>query len=96
MIAMPTSNRFPLGRIVATPGALQAMRDAEQSPAVFLTRHATADWGDICTSDKFLNDEALNDEGRLLSAYSTSKGVRLWIITEADRSATTILLPEEY
>lgn len=96
MIAMPTSSRFPLGRIVATPGAIQAMQGAGQSPAVFLARHAIGDWGDICTSDKLLNDEAIADEGRLLSAYETSKGVRLWVITEADRSATTILLPEEY
>jgi hypothetical protein len=95
MIAIPTG-RFALGRIVATPGAIQAMREAGQSPAVFLTRHACGDWGEICTSDKYLNDEAIADEGRLLSAYSTAKGVRLWIITEADRSATTILLPEEY
>lgn len=95
MIAIPTG-RFALGRIVATPGAIQAMRDAGQSPAVFLSRHATGDWGSISTSDKFLNDEAIADEARLLSAYSTSKGVKLWIITEADRSATTILLPEEY
>ena len=95
MIANPTS-RFSLGRIVATPGALQAMQDSMQSPTEFLTRHAAGDWGDICPSDKSLNDEAVTDEGRLLSAYRTSLGVKLWIITEADRSVTTILLPEEY
>ena len=55
-----------------------------------------ADWGEICDGDKLANDQDLVDGGRLLSAYSTLKGVKLWVITEADRSATTILLPEEY
>lgn len=95
MTVNPT-NRFPLGQVVATPGAIRAMQEAQQNAAVFLARHAACDWGDICPEDKYLNDEAVNDEGRLLSAYSTSKGAKLWIITEADRSATTILLPDEY
>ena len=95
MIANPT-NRFALGQVVATPGAIEAMEDAKQIPSVFLNRHAAGDWGDICLEDKYLNDAAVNDEGRLLSAYRTSLGVKLWIITEADRSSTTILLPEEY
>jgi hypothetical protein len=95
MTSSPT-NRFPLGQIVATPGAIQAMQDAGQTAAVFLDRHAACDWGELSRQDKTLNDEAVDGEARILSAYRTSKGVRLWIITEADRSATTILLPEEY
>lgn len=87
---------FPLGRLMATPGALAALSESGQSPAVFLARHASGNWGLVDEEDRLLNDEALRDGSRLLSAYETERGVRLWIITEADRSATTILLPDEY
>jgi len=82
--------------LVATPGALAALEKSRQSPAKFLARHAAGDWGEVCQEDQRLNDEALQTGERLLSAYRTSCGDRLWIITEADRSATTILLPSEY
>lgn len=85
-----------LGKLVATPAALQALDDAEQPFSVFLNRHIRCDWGEVDKKDKALNDEALENGSRLLSAYRTSKGVRIWIITEADRSSTCILLPEEY
>ncbi len=93
--------KFSLGQVLATPGALQALRDAGQSPAEFLSRHTNGDWGDLGDEDKRLNDEALKDGSRILSAYKTTTGVKLWIITEAaddngQRAATTILLPEEY
>jgi hypothetical protein len=88
--------KFPLGQIVATPGALEAIRDAGQEPGFFLGHHVMGDWGEVCDGDKQLNDQDLVDGGRLLSAYSTLKGAKLWVITEADRSATTILLPAEY
>jgi hypothetical protein len=88
--------RFALGQIVAPPGALEAIADAGQTPEFFLDRHASGDWGEICDEDKQLNDEALVNGGRLLSAYRTLKNVRLWVISEADRSSTCILLPEEY
>jgi hypothetical protein len=81
---------------VATPGALEALAESGQSPAVFLVRHAGGDWGLVDEEDRLLNDEALRDGSRLLSAYETVRGVKLWVITEADRSATTILLPDEY
>lgn len=92
---------FPLGQVVATPGALQALQESGQSPAEFLYRHSQGDWGDVCSEDKYLNDESVKDGSRVLSAYSTSNGVKLWIITEATddngkRAATTILLPVEY
>lgn len=87
---------FPLGQLVATPGALEALAESGQSPVVFLARHVSGNWGLVDEEDWRLNDEALRDGARLLSAYETERGVRLWIITEADRSATTILLPDEY
>ena len=87
---------FELGQIVGTPEALRTIEDAGQSPHDFLKRHATGDWGEVGSEDKTLNDEALNDDSRLLSSYETKKGDKVWVTTEADRSATTILLPSEY
>jgi hypothetical protein len=72
------------------------MESAGQSPLEFLARHARNDWGEVCAHDWALNDEALVSDERLLSAYRTAKGERLWIITERDRSVTTLLLPDEY
>ena len=87
---------FPLGQIVATPGALAALGRANQSPAVFLSRHAEGDWGELDPTDIAENAFSIAHGFRLLSSYETEAGERLWIITEADRSATTLLLPEEY
>ena len=87
---------FPLGQIVATPGALVALEKAGQSPAFFLTRHASGDWGDLDPCDVAENEYNVAHGFRLLSSYTTVAGEKLWIITEADRSATTLLLPEEY
>jgi hypothetical protein len=87
---------FRLGQTVATPGALATLEAAGQHPFLFLARHARGDWGELCPADKRANDRALREGDRLLSAYKTSTGERLWVITEADRSATTILLPSEY
>jgi hypothetical protein len=88
--------KFALGSLVATPGALEALGRAGQSPADFLARHAAGDWGDVDATDGNLNDAAVRDGERILSAYRTKAGERIWIITEADRSSTCILLPEEY
>ena len=93
--------RFSLGRILATPGALRAIDDSGQSPADFLSRHARGDWGCISAGDRRLNDMAITAGSRILSAYETRDGARLWIITEAEnaagqRESTTILLPQEY
>ena len=87
---------FPLGQVVATPGALAALEDADQEPVEFLQRHITGDWGQLDEHDRNENELALKQGLRLLSAYQTNKGVRLWVITEWDRSVTTILLPQEY
>ncbi len=96
-----TTPKFHLGQVLATPGALEALDASGQTPADFLARHAKGDWGDLSEEDRCLNDEALIDGSRLLSAYKTLKGVKLWIITEAQddeghRAATTLLLPDEY
>ena len=87
---------FELGQIVATPGALAAIKKAGQQPGEFLTRHINRDWGDLDEEDRKENEYSLERGFRLLSAYKTNAGDRLWIITEADRSVTTLLLPEEY
>jgi hypothetical protein len=93
--------KFNLGQVFGTPGALAALRESGQTPQFFLSRHVRGDWGDVSNGDARCNDESLLDGSRLLSAYKTLKGSRLWIITEATddsghRVATTILLPEEY
>lgn len=90
------SVRLKLGRVVATPGALRMMTDAGINGAVYLERHARGDWGDVSAGDKKLNDEAAQGDGRILSSYNLPNGEKLWIITEWDRSATTLLLPSEY
>jgi len=96
-----TEPRFRLGQIVATPGALDALEKARQTATEFLQRHARGDWGDVCHEDRQANDDALIDGSRLLSAFRTTLGEKIWIIPEAvddsgHRAATTILLPSEY
>ena len=86
--------RFPLGRVLATPNALAQIPPPEIQEA--LGRHHSGDWGNLCQEDKKANDAALNQGARLLSAYHTRSGTKFWIITEADRSVTTVLLPEDY
>ena len=86
--------QFPLGCTVITRGALDTL-DGEEVLAG-MARHARGDWGDLCPEDKQANDDALSVGARLLSAYHTGDGRKFWIITEADRSVTTVLLPEEY
>lgn len=88
--------RFSLGRLTATPGALAAMERAGVDPVQYLARHATCDWGDVDAHDRAANDRAMVDGERLLSVFQLPGGTRLYILTEADRSATTFLLPEEY
>ena len=87
---------LPLGQTVATPGSLEALQEAGQTPLEFLERHRRGDWGDVCGEDWTLNNLAREQGDRILSAYRTTKGKKLWVITEWDRSATTILLPDEY
>jgi hypothetical protein len=86
---------LPLGRVVATPDALRLLTEASAHPFGYLARHATGDWGDLCSFDQRQNEIALRDGYRVFSSYEVPAG-KVWIITEADRSVTTILLPEEY
>jgi hypothetical protein len=91
-VFVPT--KFAMGKIVITPGAADQLTELDVH--VSLCRHAQADWGDVDAEDWQANDQSLNGDARLLSAYRDENGVKFWIITEGDRSATTILLPEEY
>ena len=86
---------LPLGRVLATPGALEVLGKGGEHLFGYLARHATGDWGDLCAFDRRQNEAALREGSRVFSSYDAPAG-RLWVITEADRSATTILLPEEY
>ncbi len=87
---------FPLGQVMATPGALAAFEAAGEDPATYLDRHNVGDWGDLDEHDIKENEYSLGRGLRLWSAYILSTGVKVWVITEADRSATTVLLPSEY
>ena len=87
---------FVLGRVVATPGVLAALAASGATPVPYLARHAIGDWGDLDEDDRRMNDLAATHDERVLSAYSLPDRTRIWIITEADRSSTTLLLPEEY
>jgi hypothetical protein len=87
---------FSLGHVVATPGALDALQRAGQNPSEFLDRHSAGDWGDLCEDDLRANTRSLKHGERILSAYNLNNGTKIWVITEWDRSATTLLLPSEY
>ncbi len=86
---------FPLGRVVATPGALKLLEEAGEDPLFLLARHRSGDWGELDPHDRKENEPSLRHGWRLVSRYPVKGGV-VWIITEADRSVTTILLPQEY
>lgn len=86
---------FPLGRVVATTGALKLLEETDEDPRLLLARHASGDWGDLDLQDLRENERSLKHGWRIFSSYPVEKG-KVWVITEADRSVTTILLPEEY
>ena len=87
---------FALGQTIATPGALEALEASHQSPGEFLARHARGDWGELSDDDIAENEFSLKNGFRLLSSYATATGQTLWVITEAGRDLTTLLLPNEY
>ncbi|NOT01220.1 MAG: hypothetical protein HOP29_11395 [Phycisphaerales bacterium] len=89
-----TTTKFALGRTVITPNALASINTDDACAA--LKRHASGDWGDVCPDDRAENEFALDKYLRLFSVYHDRTGLKFWIITEADRSVTTILLPEDY
>ena len=84
----------PLGRIVTTPAALSTVSQPDIVAA--LRRHAAGDWGDVTPDDRAANDEALKSGERILSVYQSATGTTFWVLTEADRSVTTVLLPDDY
>jgi hypothetical protein len=86
---------FQLGAVVMTPAARDLMKELGLDPVHYLSRHVTGDWGELDEHDKKANDTAVRQGERILSAYGTGES-KLWIITEADRSATTILRPNDY
>lgn len=96
---LPEHARFPLGQLAATPGALELLDQHRVSLFDLLARHVSGDWGDVGTEDAHTNDQALIYGYRVLSCYTLVPGnpdTRVWIISEADRSVTTALKPEEY
>jgi len=88
--------RFALGHVVATLGALEALQEAGETPFVLLHRHQVGDWGDVLPEDAQENELSVEQGFRILSTYTLTTGVKLWVLTEADRSGTTVLLPCEY
>lgn len=85
-----------MGRLCATPGALEAFETTDENSLAYLMRHASGDWGDVSDDDRAENEFSIQNGFRILSAYRLRDGTKIWIITEADRSVTTILLPSEY
>jgi len=102
MMATETRERlFPLGQVVATPGALEALEAAGVAVGTLVARHAAGDWGDLDREDRGLNEQALVSGARIFSVYRISEEVTVWVITngddeEGDRDATTLLIPSEY
>ncbi len=92
----PSPVRFPLGRLFMTPGAIDALEEAGHSPQEFISRHARLEQGELCDEDQRENEFSVDKALRIFSAFKTKKGEKIWVITEADRSATTILRPDEY
>lgn len=88
--------RFACGTVVATPAALEAFEEAKEDPLPYLHRHLIGDWGDLDEFDRQQNENALQGGCRIFSAYMLVNGTKVWIITEADRSSTCILLPDDY
>lgn len=93
-MTLPRPAFVPLGRTVATPAALAVVSSLDIATA--LRRHASGDWGEVDPDDRAANDDAVRSGERLLSVYRTASGTTFWVLTEADRSATTVLLPDDY
>ena len=87
---------FQLGEVFLTIGAMEALEEANQLPNEFLAQHQSGNWGLVCEDDRRENELSVKEGFRILSSYKTSKGIKIWLITEADRNSTTCLLPSEY
>ena len=95
-ISFTANPKFRLGDVYVTPRAMKALGGGYEAVAGMLRRHEDGDWGDVVNADRQANDQALQDGMRLFSTYHSENGTKFWVITEADRSATTLLLPDEY
>lgn len=95
-LSIPPPPRFAHGRLLMTPGVRALIQETRLDVLPYLHRHLQGDWGDLCDDDRRANDAALRNGDRLLSSYAVSPAQKLWIITEYDRSVTTLLLPDEY
>ena len=91
-----STSRFPSGRVIATPAALKIMSNDMELAAMLMVRHCAGDWGDIDNEDWSLNDRSVDRRGRLLSVYKLVGHGTVWLLTEADRSYTTYLVPSDY
>jgi hypothetical protein len=87
---------FSVGTLVSTPGALLALMEADVTPLSLVMRHVSGDFGDLCDEDRAANDLAVVEGTRVFSSYVVAPDTKVWVITEADRSVTTLLLPSEY
>ena len=97
LISLIPNSRFPTGEGVVTAGLAELIQQGRLNPNEYLRRHLSGDWGDLDESDRRQNDSALEfGEDRLFSSYQVAPDLKLWIITELDRSVTTLLLPDEY
>lgn len=92
----PSPICFQLGRLLITPGAAEVLSESGQSPQEFISRHARLEQGELSDADHRENLFSISRPLRVFSAFRTAQGIKLWVITEADRSATTLLLPSEY
>jgi hypothetical protein len=90
------TNRFQLGQVLLTPGAIESLSESGQMPHEFLSRHSRLEQGELSGEDHRENLYSVDKRLRIFSAFKTARGVKLWVLTEADRSVTTILLPSEY
>ena len=96
MIAIREKKSFPLGQVLITPPAEAILQEASRTFQEFLDRHASGDWGEIDVDDWNANEDALTSGARLMSVYTVTDKQKIWIITESDRSATTLILPDDY
>jgi len=94
MATLDKEQLFPMGMVVQTAGVVKSIPTKDSLVGIW--RHSRGDWGDVCDQDSMSNDDALVNQRRILSAYTSSNGKKFWIITEHDRSLTTLLLPQEY
>lgn len=95
-LAILSQPRFQAGQVVMTAGVNDSVQRGAFNPGLYLQRHLNGDWGDLCDEDRRANDDALKHGDRLFSSYQVTPDLKLWIITEWDRSVTTLLLPDEY